>query len=226
MKIALNEIPKKFFSIYLFVHTFQIECKVTIPGIDELAPSFSADTNKGKISFPKDYKGKWVIFFSHPADFTPVCAEEYKKLVAMIPEFKKLNTEILGLSVDPKYIHDMWKKDLENHLKLSNQKKKSNSKVDFPIISDIDREISKKYGMIHPAQSKTQTIRAVYFIDPKGIIKSIFYYPISNGRNFKEIKRLLTALQITEKTKNATGPNWQPGQATIKVQKRKQEYYL
>lgn len=182
------------------------------PQIGDVAPSFTAKSTKGIINFPTNFTGKWVIFFSHPADFTPVCKTEFKRLADLVTEFEKIHTKLIGLSVDPEYVHKIWEQSLEKELAKEG---KPSSKINFPVIGDADRSIAKKYGMIHPKESTKQTVRSVYFIDPKGIIRAIFYYPISNGRNFIEVKRLLQALQISNEKKVATPENWQPGQETI-----------
>ena len=176
--------------------------------IGDQAPHFKADSTQGVISFPNAYAGKWVVFFSHPADFTPICATEFKKLASMVGELDKLNTKLVGISVDSAYTHAQWIKDLE---KESDNKQK----ITFPVVADTNRTIAQAYGMIHPKASTTQTVRSVFFIDPKGVIRAIFYYPITNGRNFDEIKRLLVALQTTDAKQVITPANWQPGQKTI-----------
>ena len=182
-----------------------------MPLIGDKAPEFKAVTTNGEIDFPKDYKGKWVVLFSHPADFTPVCTTEFMTFASMSKEFKDLNTELVGLSVDSLYAHIAWLrkiKDLEyNGIK--------NIDVTFPLIEDIKMDVAKKYGMIQPGQSNTQAVRAVFIVDPKGIIRTILYYPLSTGRNFDEIKRIIEALQKTDKDGVATPADWRPGDDTI-----------
>lgn len=180
----------------------------SVPRIGDSAPSFTAHSTKGKIMFPQDYAGKWVIFFSHPADFTPICETEFKKLAHMVKEFERLNTKLLGLSVDSASTHDRWMKNLEKNMD-------KNYRITFPVIADTSKKVAHAYGMIHPCASTTQTVRSVYFIDPKGTIRALFHYPITNGRNFDEIKRLLIALQTTDKKNIITPVNWQPGQQTL-----------
>ena len=182
-----------------------------MPLIGDEAPSFKAVTTQGEITFPRDYKGKWVIFFSHPADFTPVCTTEFMTFGAMMEEFKAINTELVGLSVDSLYAHIAWLRKIQE-LEWQDKKK---IEVKFPLIEDIKMEISKKYGMIQPEQSTTQTVRAVFIIDPKGIIRTILYYPISTGRNISEIKRIILALQKADQDACATPANWQPGDDVI-----------
>ena len=182
-----------------------------MPLIGDEAPSFKAITTQGEITFPRDYKGKWVIFFSHPADFTPVCTTEFMTFGAMMEEFKAINTELVGLSVDSLYAHIAWLRKIQE-LEWQDKKK---IEVKFPLIEDIKMEISKKYGMLQPEQSTTQAVRAVFIIDPKGIIRTILYYPISTGRNIAEIKRIILALQKADQDACATPANWQPGDDVI-----------
>lgn len=182
-----------------------------MPLIGDEAPSFKAVTTQGEITFPRDFKGKWVIFFSHPADFTPVCTTEFMTFGAMMEEFKAINTELVGLSVDSLYAHIAWLRKIQE-LEWQDKKK---IEVKFPLIEDIKMEISKKYGMIQPEQSTTQAVRAVFIIDPKGIIRTILYYPISTGRNIAEIKRIILALQKADQDACATPANWQPGDDVI-----------
>ena len=157
----------------------------TMPLIGEDAPAFDAVTTQGEIHFPQDYKGKWVILFSHPADFTPVCTTEFMTFGRMMDEFKELNTELIGLSVDSLYSHIAWLRKIQD-IEWNGMK---NIEVKFPLIEDIRMEVANKYGMIQPGASNTQAVRAVFIIDPKGKIRTILYYPLSTGRNFDEIKR-------------------------------------
>ena len=182
-----------------------------MPLIGEPAPAFEAVTTQGKIKFPEDYAGKWVILFSHPADFTPVCTTEFMTFASMADEFKALNTELIGLSVDSLYAHIAWLRKI-HELEWKGLK---NVEVHFPLIEDIRMDVAKKYGMIQPGQSNTQAVRAVFVIDPEGKIRTILYYPLSMGRNFDEIKRIILALQKADKDKVATPANWRPGDDTI-----------
>lgn len=182
-----------------------------MPLIGDKAPEFKAVTTQGEVNFPADFKGKWVIFFSHPADFTPVCTTEFMTFASMAEEFKELNAELVGLSVDSLYAHIAWLRRI-NELEWKGMK---GIEVNFPVIEDIRMEVSKKYGMIQPNQSNTQAVRAVFVIDPEGIIRAILYYPLSTGRNMAEIKRLLIALQTADKEKCATPADWQPGDDVI-----------
>jgi peroxiredoxin (alkyl hydroperoxide reductase subunit C) len=181
-----------------------------MPLIGDPAPSFDAVTTQGIIKFPEDFKGKWVILFSHPADFTPVCTTEFMTFASMADEFTELNTELVGLSVDSLFAHIAWLRKIQE-LEWKDMK---NVEVKFPLIEDIKMDVAKKYGMIQ-SQSTTQAVRAVFFIDPNGIVRTILYYPASLGRNFDEIKRIILGLQKADKDAVATPANWQPGDDTI-----------
>ncbi len=184
------------------------EMKVkTMPLIGDKAPEFKAMTTEGEMNFPEDYKGKWVILFSHPADFTPVCTTEFMTFASMQDEFKALNTELVGLSVDSLHAHIAWLRKIEE----LEWKDKKNLKVKFPVIVDVSMEVSNKYGMIQPKQATTAAVRAVFVIDPQGIVRTILYYPLSTGRNFDEIKRIVVALQKADKDGCATPADWRPG---------------
>lgn len=182
-----------------------------MPLIGDPAPAFTAVTTQGTINFPSDFNGKWVILFSHPADFTPVCTTEFMTFASMIDEFKALNTELVGLSVDSLYSHIAWLRKIQE-LEWNG---KRNVEVTFPLIEDIRMEVANRYGMIQPGQSNTQAVRAVFVIDPKGIIRTILYYPMSTGRNFDEIKRIIQALQKADADGVATPADWRPGDDTI-----------
>ncbi len=182
-----------------------------MPLIGDPAPHFVAKTTQGTITFPEDYKGKWVILFSHPADFTPVCTTEFMTFASMIDEFKSLNTELVGLSVDSLYAHIAWLRKIQD----IKWKKFKNIEVTFPLIEDIRMDVSNLYGMIQPGQSNTQAVRAVFIIDPKGIIRLMLYYPLSTGRNFDEIKRCVLALQKADQDGVATPADWRPGDDVI-----------
>ncbi|NCC74734.1 MAG: peroxiredoxin, partial [Sphingobacteriia bacterium] len=167
-----------------------------IPRIGEPAPAFKAVTTQGEINFPSDYKGRWVVLFSHPADFTPVCTSEFMTFASMEKEFKELNTDLVGLSVDGLYSHIAWLRTIKEKIQYKGMK---NVEVKFPLIEDITMEVANLYGMLQPGESNTKAVRAVFFIDPKGIIRTIIYYPLSLGRNFDEIKRVLIGLQTADK---------------------------
>ncbi len=183
-----------------------------LPLIGELAPSFAADTTQGKINFPGDYKGKWVIFFSHPADFTPVCTTEFITFASMQEEFRELNCELLGLSIDSTFSHIAWLRTIREKVAFRGY---HNVEVTFPVISDLTMDVSRAYGMLQPSASTTQAVRAVFLIDPESTVRAILYYPLSNGRNFQEIKRLLVAIQTSDKYGVATPADWQPGEEVI-----------
>lgn len=182
-----------------------------LPLIGDKAPAFQALTTNGTVNFPEDYKGKWVLFFSHPSDFTPVCTTEFMTMASMKEEFRQMNVELLGLSVDSLYSHIAWIRKIEE-LEWNGMK---NVKIDFPVIADLNTKVAKKYGMLQPNVSNTQAVRAVFVIDPQGVIRSIIYYPLTTGRNFEEIKRMIQALQKSDETHNSTPANWQPGDDLI-----------
>ena len=182
-----------------------------LPLIGDKAPEFKALTTKGTVNFPEDYKGKWVLFFSHPSDFTPVCTTEFMTLASMQEEFKEMNVELLGLSVDSLYSHIAWVRSIED-LEWKDMK---NIKVDFPVIADLNTKVSTKYGMLQPNVSSTQAVRAVFVIDPEGVIRSIIYYPLTTGRNFNEIKRMIRAIQKSDQMHVSTPADWQPGDDLI-----------
>lgn len=182
-----------------------------MPLIGDKAPAFEAVTTQGKINFPQDYKGKWIILFSHPADFTPVCTTEFMTFGSMIQEFEAMNVQLVGLSVDSLYAHIAWLRKIRE----LEWKDKKHIDVTFPLIEDIRMDIAKQYGMIQPNASNTQAVRAVFVIDPEGVIRAIIYYPLSTGRNFDELKRLILALQKADSDNCATPADWRPGDDVI-----------
>lgn len=182
-----------------------------MPLIGDVAPEFHTITTQGEISFPQDYHGRWVVLFSHPADFTPVCTTEIMTFASMTSEFKAIGTELIGLSVDSVYSHIAWLRKI----KELSWKDMKHLEVTFPLIADTTMEIAKKYGMVHKGYSATQTIRAVFIIDPEGKIRAILYYPVSTGRNITEIKRMVIALQKSENERMVTPANWVPGDDMI-----------
>lgn len=184
----------------------------SMPRIGDKAPEFKAVTTQGDINFPGDYKGKWVILFSHPADFTPVCTSEFMTFASMAEDFKKMNTELVGLSVDGLYSHIAWLRTIKEKIEYKGMK---DVEVKFPLIEDITMEVSKRYGMLQPGESSTKAVRAVFFIDPKGTIRTIIYYPLAVGRNFDEIKRVLIALQTADNFSVALPADWRPGDDVI-----------
>jgi peroxiredoxin (alkyl hydroperoxide reductase subunit C) len=183
-----------------------------MPLIGDDAPAFKAKTTQGEINFPEDYKGKWVVLFSHPADFTPVCTTEFMTFASMQEDLRKLNTELIGLSIDSLYAHIAWLRTIKEKITYKDLK---DVEVSFPVIEDLRMDVAKKYGMIQPNASNTQAVRAVFIIDPNAKIRAIIYYPLSNGRNMDEIKRLLLAMQKSDKENVATPANWQPGDDVI-----------
>jgi len=180
--------------------------------IGDKAPIFKAVTTQGDINFPEDYKDEWVILFSHPADFTPVCTSEFMTFANLEDKFDKANCKLVGLSIDGLYSHIAWLRTIKEKIKFNGMK---NIEVKFSLIEDISMEVAKKYGMIQPGESKTQAVRAVFFIDPKGIIRAFIYYPLSLGRNFDEIYRALIAMQTSDKFSVATPADWNPGDDVI-----------
>lgn len=183
-----------------------------MPLIGDDAPCFKAKTTQGDINFPEDYKGKWVILFSHPADFTPVCTTEFITFASMYNEFKALNTELIGLSIDSIYAHIAWLRTIKEKIKYKGME---NVEVTFPLIEDIKMDVANKFGMVQPNASSTQAVRAVFVIDPKAKIRCVLYYPLSLGRNFDEIKRIILALQKADAEGIATPADWRPGEDVI-----------
>jgi peroxiredoxin 2/4 len=188
------------------------EAGARIPLIGEEAPAFTAETTQGMIHFPEDYKGKWVVLFSHPADFTPVCTTEFMTFARLMPQFESLNCRLIGLSIDSTYSHIAWLRTIEEKIKYRGME---HVEVRFPVISDLKMEVAKKYGMLQPAAADTKAVRAVFFIDPHAKIRALVYYPLSNGRNFHEILRLLIAMQTSDAHQCATPADWEPGDDVI-----------
>lgn len=184
----------------------QIENSVAaMPRMNEPAPAFEAPTTHG-VKKLEDYRGKWLILFSHPADFTPVCTTEFMAFARAHEEFQALNTELLGLSIDSHYSHVAW---------VRNIKEKFGVDIPFPIIADLSMEVARAYGMIQPGASDTSAVRATFVIDPDGILRAMVYYPMTNGRSIPEFVRLVTALQTSDANKVATPEGWQPGDKVI-----------
>ncbi len=183
-----------------------------MPRIGEKAPEFKAETTQGEINFPFDYAGEWVILFSHPADFTPVCTSEFMTFASMQDKFEKADCKLVGLSIDGLYSHIAWLRTIKEKIEYKGMKE---VEVKFPLIEDISMDIAKKYGMIQPGESNTKAVRAVFFIDPEGIIRTILYYPLSLGRNFEELYRVLIALKTSDEFNVATPADWQPGDDVI-----------
>lgn len=178
-----------------------------IPRINEPAPDFQAKSTHGVIKL-SDYtsKGKWVLLFSHPADFTPVCTTEFVEFSRSYPEFEKRNVQLIGVSIDSIYSHIAWIRNIEENFKV---------KVEFPLVADLDQKVATAFGMVHEAVSETAPVRAVFFIDPKGVIRAILYYPLQLGRNVAEIVRVFDALQTVDTNGVSTPANWVPGKPVI-----------
>lgn len=178
---------------------------VGLPVLGRKAPDFEAPTTQGTLKL-SDFEGSWLVLFSHPADFTPVCTTEFIAFAKIYDELQKRNTQLLGLSVDSISSHIAW---------IRNVEEKMGVKLPFPIIADLNKEVSMKFGMIHPDQSKTETVRCVFIIDPESKIRTMLYYPLTTGRNMKEILRIIDALQTSDKLKVATPANWEPGDPVV-----------
>jgi peroxiredoxin (alkyl hydroperoxide reductase subunit C) len=185
---------------------------VSMPRIGDKAPAFKAVTTQGEISFPGDYIGSWVILFSHPADFTPVCTSEFMTFASMEGKFAQAGCKLVGLSVDGLYSHIAWLRSVKEKIEYKGMK---NVEVKFPLIEDITMEVAHKYGMIQPGESSTKAVRAVFFIDPSGVIRAIIYYPLSLGRNFDELYRVLIGLKTADAFSVATPADWRPGDEVI-----------
>lgn len=176
-----------------------------MPRLNEAAPAFEAPTTHG-VKKLEDYRGKWLVLFSHPADFTPVCTTEFIAFARRHEDFQALNTELLGLSIDSHYSHVAW---------VRNIKEKFDVEVKFPIIADLSMDVARSYGMIHPGAADTSAVRATFIIDPNGVLRAMVYYPMTNGRSIDEFLRLITALQTSDEHAVATPENWQPGDKVI-----------
>ena len=176
-----------------------------LPRLSEPAPDFTAPTTAGKKSL-SDYRGKWLILFSHPADFTPVCTTEFIAFAKKAEDFRAMNTELLGLSIDSVHAHIAWIRSIRDNFGVE---------VTFPVIADLSMQVAKSYGMIQPGASDTSAVRATFVIDPEGILRAMVYYPMSNGRSIDEFYRLVQALQTSDKNACATPEAWQPGEKVI-----------
>lgn len=170
------------------------------------APDFDAATTKGMIRLSEWAKDKWVILFSHPADFTPVCTTEFIEFAKRYDDLEHKNVALLGCSVDSIYSHIAWSRNIQD---------KFGVKIRFPVIADLDQRVSRLYGMIHEPSGNTTTVRCVFFIDPKRMLRAMIYYPMNVGRNFDEITRVIDALQMADAEKVACPANWKPGEDVI-----------
>ena len=185
----------------------QLSAEARIPRINEAAPDFQAKSTHGVIRL-SDYtsRGKWVLLFSHPADFTPVCTTEFVEFARKYPEFEKRNVQLIGVSVDSVPAHIAWLRNIEQHFSV---------RVEFPVIADLDQKVAAGYGLVHEAVSDTAAVRAVFFIDPKQNVRALLYYPQSLGRNIAEIIRVFDALQTADANAVSTPANWEPGKPVI-----------
>ena len=181
------------------------ETSFGLPRLNEPAPAFDALTTHGRRRLA-DYRGKWLILFSHPADFTPVCTTEFMAFARRADAFAALDTELLGLSIDSHYAHIAWMRSIKETFGVE---------IPFPIIADLDMKTAQAFGMIQPGASDTQAVRATFVIDPEGVLRAMVYYPMTNGRSVDEFLRLVTALQTSDRHKVATPENWEPGQDVI-----------
>lgn len=188
------------------LHTTLGEAPVTLmPRLGSPAPPFEAETTHGRLRL-EDFRGSWLVLFSHPADFTPVCTTEFIAFAQLFPEFRKRQTELLGLSIDSNFSHIAW---------VHNIREKFGVDIPFPIIADLNKEVASLYGMVMLGESKTETSRCLFVIDPNGILRAMIYYPLTTGRNMQEVLRLLDALQTTDQHGVATPANWRPGENVI-----------
>jgi peroxiredoxin (alkyl hydroperoxide reductase subunit C) len=181
--------------------------------LNEPAPAFEAVTTHGTLRL-EDFKDRWLILFSHPADFTPVCTTEFIAFAEIYPELQKRGVDLIGLSVDSVYSHIAWVRNIEE---------KTGVKIPFPVIADLNKDVAEAYGMIMPGASTTEAVRCVFFIDPKGILRAMMYYPLTTGRNMQEILRVVDALQTADANKVATPANWKPGDKVIVPAPKTQE---
>jgi peroxiredoxin (alkyl hydroperoxide reductase subunit C) len=182
-----------------------VEKKQTMPRINEPAPDFEAKSTSGPLKL-SDYKGQWVVLFSHPADFTPVCTTEFVEFARRSDEFKNRGVQLIGLSVDSVPAHIAWIRNINQHFGVD---------VTFPVIADLDTSVAQKYGLIHPGASETATVRAVFVIDPNQVVRALIYYPMSLGRNIDEVVRVVDALQTADQNACATPANWKPGEQVV-----------
>lgn len=191
----------------LLICSLFVMAKTGTAQLGEEAPEFTAQTTNGTLNFPSDFGNSWKILFSHPQDFTPVCTSEILKLADMQQDFKELNCELAIISTDLLSQHKSWKQSIEDIVREG----KENVKIEFPIIEDEKAFISRKYGMIHGRVSTTKDVRGVFIIDDKNVVQSINYYPMNLGRNMDEIKRMVVALQTSDKEKVLMPANWNVG---------------
>ena len=170
------------------------------------APDFECNSTHGPIKFSEWQKGRWVILFSHPADFTPVCTTEFVEFAKRTDDLEKKNVALIGNSIDSVYSHIAWVRSIEEHFKVA---------IKFPVIADLDQKVARAYGMVHEASSLTAAVRCVFFIDPKRTVRAMIYYPMAVGRNFDEVVRVIDALQTADKHGVACPADWRPGEPVI-----------
>lgn len=187
------------------MNTTELPVATGLPRLGGAAPAFEAESTHGTLRL-EDFRGSWVVFFSHPADFTPVCTTEFVAFANIAPELKKRNVELVGLSIDSTYSHIAWIRNIERNFGV---------RIPFPVIADLDKRVATLYGMIMPGESRTETSRCVFVIDPNGTVRAMIYYPLTTGRNADEILRLIDALQTTDKHAVATPANWRAGDPVI-----------
>jgi len=183
----------------------KIEQKTSMLRLNEPAPDFEATTTQG-IKRLSDFRGKWVILFSHPADFTPVCTTEFAAFAKIHDELVKRNVQLIGLSIDSIYSHIAWIRTIKEKLGVD---------IPFPVIADLDMKVANLFGMVHPSASTTAAVRCVFFIDPEMVLRAMIYYPLNVGRNMEEVLRIVDALQTADKYKVALPANWRPGDKVI-----------
>lgn len=180
---------------------------ISLPKIGDPAPDFTAVTTQSQAMKFSEWQGdSWVVLFSHPADFTPVCTTELADFARRYDEFQQIGAKLVGISVDSVHSHLAW---------LQNIKERLGVEIPYPLIADVDTKVSQLYGMIHPGASATATVRAVFVIDPKRIVRAVIYYPMNAGRNIDEIMRITTALQTADSQACATPANWRPGDKVV-----------
>ena len=182
------------------------ETALPMPRIGDTAPNFNANTTQGPLEFHKWKGDSWAILFSHPADFTPVCTTELSEFARRSKEFEQRKTKLIGLSIDSVHAHLAWRENIKQKLDVT---------IGYPMIADSDMKVAKLYGMLHPGESATVTVRAVFVVDPKHTIRALVYYPLNTGRNIDEVVRLLDALQTADTKGVACPVNWKPGEKVI-----------
>lgn len=185
--------------------TTDVQTTPAMPRLNEPAPAFDAPTTHGRKTL-EDYRGQWLVLFSHPADFTPVCTTEFIAFAKRHADFQALGCELLGLSIDSNFSHIAWERNI---------KEKFGVEISFPIIADLSMQVAKAYGMIQPGASDTSAVRATFIIDPNSVLRAMVYYPMSNGRSIDEFVRLVKALQTSDEHGVATPEGWQPGDKVI-----------